>query len=79
MIDRKGAHIKEVSKKLSLLRDRYVTLLKKSDGEDALKQVIPKAAGKVGLPCEPVPLERHESNGRAEQKKRDICTTCCKF
>ena len=54
VIDRKGAHIKEVSKKTFIVA-RHVTLLKKSDEEDALTQVIPKAAGKVGLPCEPVP------------------------
>ena len=44
-----------------MLRDRDVTVLVKSDGQDALKQVIPKTAGKAGLPYGPALVERHEA------------------
>ena len=53
-----------------MLRDKYISLIAKSNGEDALKQVIFKAAAKAYLPHAPAPVERREADGRAEQKVR---------
>ena len=41
-----------------------------SDGEDALKHVISRAAGKADLPCETTPVDRHEVNGRVERRDK---------
>ena len=39
-----------------------------SNGEDVVKEVIHKAAAQANLPYETAPVQRHEANGRAEQK-----------
>ena len=53
VVDRRCAlQLKEVVEFSTMLRDRYVTILVKSD-EDAMRQVISRATGKVGLPSEP--------------------------
>ena len=57
---------------LEMLRDKHITLIAKSNGEDALKQVISKAAAKAYLPHALAPVERHEANGRAEKKVRQV-------
>ena len=50
VVDNKGAEIMGVAECFSMLSDRNVTLFVTSDREDALKQVISKAAGKGKSP-----------------------------
>ena len=41
--------------------------------EDAMRQVISRATGKVGLPFEPTRVECHEASGPAEQRATHLC------
>ena len=57
---------------MEMLRDKFISLIVKSDGEDALNDVIFKAAATANLAHVPAPVERHEANGRAEENLRDL-------
>ena len=57
---------------MEVMKGRYGQIVCMSDREERLMQVVKPVAHRLGLPTGTSPVERHQANGRAEQRVRTM-------
>ena len=67
-----GAKFDDLERFLEVMKSRYGQILRMSDQEECLVQMVRPVALKLGLPIGSSPIERPQANGRAEQHVRNM-------
>ncbi len=65
-VPRKGAKFGDLERFLEVMKSTYGQILRMSDQEECLVQMVRPVALKLGLPIGSSPIERPQANGRAE-------------